>query len=68
MMNRLRNNHELNRKMKTEIIALLGKPESKTETEFDYYLGMAKHGIDTGHLTIYFDQNKKILNIKIYRG
>jgi hypothetical protein len=68
MMNSLRNNHELKGKSKTEIIKLLGIPETKSDSEFGYYLGMAKHGIDTGHLTIYFDQNKKVSRIKVHRG
>ena len=68
MMNSLRNNHELKGKSKTEIIELLGIPETKAGSEFGYYLGMAKHGIDTGHLTIYFDQNKKVSKIKVHRG
>ena len=68
MMNSLRNKHELTGKNKSEIIELLGEPDSKAESEFGYYLGMAKHGIDTGHLTIYFDQNKKISRIKVHRG
>jgi len=68
MMNSLRNNYELKGKSKTEIIKLLGIPETKSDSEFGYYLGMAKHGIDTGHLTIYFDQNKKVSRIKVHRG
>ena len=68
MMNSLRNNHELKGKSKTEIIELLGIPETKADTEFRYYLGMAKHGIDTGHLTIYFDRNKIVSRIKVHRG
>jgi len=68
MMNSLRNTHELKEKTKTEIIELLGKPETKSESEFGYYLGMAKHGIDTGHLTIYFDHNKKVMSIKVHRS
>ena len=55
-------------KTEIEIIELLGIPETKSITEFGYYLGMAKHGIDTGHLTIYFDQNKKVSRIKVHRG
>jgi len=68
MMNSLRNNNELKGKTKIEIIELLGNPETKSDSEFGYYLGMAKHGIDTGHLTIYFDQNKKVMNIKVHRS
>ncbi|WP_100616349.1 hypothetical protein [Confluentibacter citreus] len=68
MMNSLRNNHELNGKTETEIIELLGNPETKSDSEFGYYLGMAKQGISTGHLTIYFDQNKKVKSLKVHRS
>jgi outer membrane protein assembly factor BamE (lipoprotein component of BamABCDE complex) len=68
MMNSLRNTHELKGKTRTEITKLLGNPETKSESEFRYYLGMAKYGIDTGHLTIYFDRNKIVSNIKVHRG
>jgi len=66
IMNSLRNTHKLKDKTKTEITELLGNPETKSE--FGYYLGMAKHGIDTGHLTIYFDRNKIVSEIKVHRG
>ncbi len=66
MMNSLRNNHELRGKSKTEIIELLGIPETKNESEFGYYLGMStKHGIDTGHLTIKFDKNGKVIEFNV---
>ncbi|MDX6745795.1 hypothetical protein SHK09_03245 [Polaribacter sp. PL03] len=68
MMNSLRKTHELKGKTEIEIIELLGIPENKYISEFSYYLGMAKHGIDTGHLTIYFDQNKNVSRIKVHRG
>lgn len=68
MMNSLRNNHELKGKSKTEIIKLLGIPETQSDSEFGYYLGMAKHGIDTGHLTIHFDKNNYVVKYKVIRG
>lgn len=68
VMNSLRNNNELKGKSTTEVIELLGIPETKSYSEFGYYFGMAKRRIDTGHFTIYFDQNKKVSRIKVYRG
>ncbi len=68
MMNSLRNKHELTGKNKSEIIELLGEPDSKTESEFGYYLGMAKHGIDVGNLTIKFDEKEKVSKIKVRRS
>ncbi len=68
MMNSLRNQHELKGKTKSQIIELLGEPESKFEYEFGYYLGMAKHGIDIGNLTIKFDGEEKVTEIKVGRS
>jgi len=68
MMNSLRNKHELTGKTKSEIIELLGEPDLKFESEFGYYLGMAKHGIDIGNLTIKFDTNEKVSEIKVRRS
>jgi len=68
MMNSLRNNYELMGMTKEEIIELLGKPETRTKTEFKYYLGMAKKGIDTGTLTIKFDETEKVINYIVKNG
>lgn len=68
MMNSLRNNHNLKEKNKSEILKLLGNPSSKSKTEFYYYLGMAKSGIDTGTLMIKFDEKENVTNFKVYRS
>lgn len=68
MMNSLRNNHELNGKTRTEIIHLLGKPDSETNFNFRYYLGMSKRGINTGSLTIKFNQNGTVTNFLVWQG
>jgi|SRR5690554_4332560 hypothetical protein len=68
MMNSLRNNYELTGMTKDEIIELLGEPESLTQTEFLYYLGMAKKGIDTGTLTIKFNETGKVANYNVRHG
>jgi len=68
MMNSLRNNHELKGKTKTEIVQLLGKPDSKTEIRFRYYLGMAKIGIDIGTLTIKFNEDGKVIDYNVRRS
>lgn len=51
----------------SEITALLGEPEKKSETEFRYYLGMARHGIDTGSLILTIE-NGKVIDYKIWHG
>ena len=40
------------------ILEFLGEPESKTDREFGYYLGYLNHGINTGRLTLKFENNK----------
>jgi hypothetical protein len=57
MMNSLRNNYKLNGMKKSEIINLLGKPDStfSTPKTFRYFLGYAHSGIDTGSLIIKFN-------------
>lgn len=69
MMNSLRNKQELKGKTKTEIIELLGEPdEDKTSRSFRYYLGMAKHGIDTGSLILKFDENDLVVSYYVWHG
>jgi len=68
MMKSLRNTHKLKKKTKTEIIELLGEPESKTKKEFRYYLGFSKSGINTGSLTIKFDKNNIVTDFMVWQG
>jgi len=68
MMNSLRNNHELTGKTRTQIIELLGKPDSETKMDFRYYLGMSKHGINTGSLTIKFNENGIVTDFSVWQG
>ena len=60
MMNSLRNNYNLKGMTKEQIIKLLGEPDSITDNAFIYYLGYSKHGINTGVLTLKFENNKVI--------
>lgn len=68
MMNNLRNSYDLKGMTKNEIIELLGKPELESEIEYSYCLGMAKRGIDTGTLTIKFDEKEKVIKYNVRRG
>ena len=68
MMNSLRKNYELNGKTRKEIINLLGKPDNETNSEFRYYLGMSKSGINTGSLTIKFSEKGKVMNYSVWQG
>jgi hypothetical protein len=68
IMNSLRNNHKLKGKSKTEIIELLGKPDSETNSDIRYYLGMSKHGINTGSLTIDYSENGIVTDFSVWQG
>ena len=68
MMNDLRKNHELVGMKKAEIEKLLGKPDSETNSEFRYYLGMTGKGINTGSLTITFNKNEIVEKINVHQG
>lgn len=67
MMNSLRNSYHLKGMSKSELLKLLGEPDSKTEIEFNYYLGYSKRGINTGRLTIKFDNNK-VTDFAVWNG
>ena len=53
---------------KTEIEKLLGKPDSETNSDFSYYLGMTGKGINTGSLKITFNENEIVENINVHQG
>ena len=67
-MEDLRKNHELLGMKKAEIEKLLGKPDSQINSEFSYYLGMTGTGINTGSLTITFNENEIVEKINVHQG
>lgn len=68
MMNDLRNRYDLVGMTRTEVLDLLGTPETITGSEFIYYLGYSKRGINTGSLTIMFNQNNVVTDIRVWQG
>ena len=68
MMNDLRNNHKLVGMTKKEIINLLGDPGDTTSSEFRYYLGYSKTGINTGSLIVTFNNKNIVTEIKVWQG
>lgn len=68
MMNDLRNKHKLLGLTKDEIIKLLGTPEDSTKSEFRYYLGYSKTGINTGTLIITFNDKNVVLKLRVWQG
>ncbi len=69
MMNSLRNNHNLVGMKKSEVIDLLGKPDSafSNSKTFRYYLGYSHFGIDTGTLIIEF-KDEIVINSLVKSG
>lgn len=67
MMNSLRNNYKLKGMTKNQILDLLGEPNSEIKNEFRYYLGSSKFGINTGQLTIKFNNNI-VTNFSVSQG
>lgn len=69
MMNSLRNNNNLIGLSKSEIITLLGNPDESlaTKNTFRYYLGYSHTGINTGSLTLTFD-NGIVSEIHVWQG
>ena len=68
MMNSLRKNYELKGMTKNEIHKLLGKPDSETKNELSYYLGYSHNGINTGRLTLYFNENNTVIDFDVWDG
>lgn len=60
-------NYNLKGKTKEEIKALLGNPSSEYKNEMSYFLGLTGHGINTGSLTLKFE-NEKVIEVKIWQG
>ena len=68
MMNDLRNNYQIKGLTKKEIIELLGTPENVINNQFSYFLGYSGTGINTGTLSLTFDENNKVINFVVTEG
>ena len=68
MMNDLRNKHKLVGLTKKEIIELLDDPGDTASSEFRYYLGYSKTGINTGTLIITFNDKNIVTEIRVWQG
>jgi hypothetical protein len=58
MTHDLQEEHQLDGMTEEQIIELLGQPGSKSDIEWTYDLGMARSGIDTGTLSLTFENGK----------
>jgi hypothetical protein len=68
MMNDLRNRYKLVGMTKKQVIELLGSNGDNTGSEFSYYLGYSKTGINTGRLTITFNNKDIVTEIHVWEG
>lgn len=67
MRNDLVEKHNLKGMNVSEVIDLLGEPEHKSDTEFRYYLGMARSAVDTGYLILTIE-NGKVTDFRFWHG
>ena len=67
MIHDLTKNYELKGKTKIDVKKLLGEPLSESENEMRYYLGLTGFGINTGSLTLNFD-NGKVISFNVWQG
>jgi outer membrane protein assembly factor BamE (lipoprotein component of BamABCDE complex) len=68
MMNDLRNRHKLVGMTKRQIVDLLGNQGDTTVSEFYYYLGYSKRGINTGSLTVTFNEKGVVSSFIVRQG
>ena len=68
MMNDLRNKYKLVGMTKKGVINLLGNPGDTASSEFRYYLGYSKTGINTGSLIITFNDKDIVTEIRVWQG
>lgn len=68
MMNDLRDRYKLIGMTKKQIVDLLGNPGDTTVSEFYYYLGYSKRGINTGSLTIMFSDKGIVKSVRVWQG
>lgn len=59
--------HQIVGKSVKEIIELLGEPNYINKNGLRYYLGMSRHGIDTGSLQMTIE-NDIVIDYKIWHG
>lgn len=67
MTHSLTRNYELIGMSTQEIIELLGTPSNQSDSNMRYYLGMARHGIDTGSLILEL-KNGVVVNYRVWHG
>lgn len=67
MMDDLEQDYKLKGMTEQQIIELLGEPDTKSRNEWTYNLGMARRWIDTGTLSLIFE-NGRVKNYEVRTG
>ncbi|RED94893.1 hypothetical protein [Marinoscillum furvescens] len=67
MTHSLTSNYELVGMTANQIIELLGTPSNQSDSNMSYYLGMARHGIDTGSLILELE-NGVVVDYRVSHG
>lgn len=67
MTHSLTSNYELIGMTTQQIIELLGTPSNQSDSNMSYYLGMARHGIDTGSLILELEKGV-VVEYRIWHG
>lgn len=68
MVENLQKNHELIGMTRSEVRDLLGQPNVGDAAEISYYLGMARKGINTGHLKLTFGDDQLVSEVSVWDG
>lgn len=63
----LLDNNDLKTYSKEQVLDLLGKPNSETDDKYYYLLGTTGRGINTGTMTITFE-NGSVVDVKVTDG
>ncbi|NNE86136.1 MAG: outer membrane protein assembly factor BamE [Alphaproteobacteria bacterium] len=68
MVGDLQRNHSLYGMSKSQVLDLLGPPDTVFGSEHSYYLGMARKGINTGQLRITFGDDQVVSEVSVWDG
>ena len=53
---------------RSDVIELLGKPESEYGSSLYYYLGLTGHGINSGSLLLDFNRHGVVVRYQVWQG
>ena len=68
MVDDLQRNYSLLGMSESQVLDLLGPPNIIIDSVYSYYLGMARKGINTGHLRITFGNDQAVSEVSVWDG